>query len=114
MARRSRGSRFPRSEDRGPGGWRAHSLPFCSLSARGSTRATGIGRCPMMNRTLALVLSLALLGCQERVGPDTGATSAAKPALAYSAVDQDRSPPAPWPFGPDSYRTGVFTGEGLT
>ena len=69
----------------------------------------------MIRRVLAIVFALGLFACREEgTGPDRGAAERTQPTLAWSAADDDRSPPPPYPFGPDSYRTGVFTGEGLT
>jgi ABC-2 type transport system ATP-binding protein len=64
-----------------------------------------------MMRHCPLVLVLAFVACQQdRLGPDRGAPPPNAPALAFSPADADRGPPSPYPFGPDSYRIGVFTG----
>ena len=63
-----------------------------------------------MDRRCTLVLALFALGCHDdQFGPRRGT-----PTVAFSAVDEDRGPPAPYPFGPDTYRVGIFTGEGIT
>ena len=67
-----------------------------------------------MTRCLWLALALVLPGCrQDRLAPD-GSPPASIPVLAFSPIDEERGPPAPYPFGPDTYRTGLFTGEGVT
>ena len=69
----------------------------------------------MIRCVLVVVLASLLTACQEEgLGPAHESAARIPPALAWSAADQDRSPPSPYRFGPDSYRTGVFTGEGLT
>ena len=65
----------------------------------------------MMRRLFLLPFVLA--GCQDRLGPGEQSVAATS-TPAFSAADAERGPPAPFPFGPDSYRTGVFTGEGTT
>src|SRR5688500_15212336 len=63
-----------------------------------------------MDRRCTLVLALFALGCHDdQLGPARGG-----PATAFSAVDEDRGPPAPYPFGPDTYRIGIFTGDPVT
>ena len=63
-----------------------------------------------MVRRGTLILAVFALGCHEdQVGPASGG-----PAIAFSSIDEDRGPPAPYPFGPDTYRVGFFTGEGIT
>ncbi len=63
-----------------------------------------------MVRCSALSLFLLLAACdQDRLGPGG---EVPPPALAIS--DEERGPPEPYPFGPDTYRVGVFTGEGIT
>src|SRR5687768_13290914 len=67
-----------------------------------------------MIRCLWLALALVLVGCrQDRLAPD-GKMPRSVPELAFSPIDEERGPPAPYPFGPDTYRTGLFTGEGIT
>ena len=67
-----------------------------------------------MIRRLSLVLAVSISACQQdRLGPE-GAGQKPVPAVAFSAADEQRGPPEPYAFGPDFYRTGVFTGEGIT
>lgn len=57
-------------------------------------------------------LALALLGAactRDQTGPDL-----ATPRAALFAAAEAEGPPAAYPFGPDSYRTGFFTGQGIT
>ena len=63
-----------------------------------------------MLRSGVVIVALLALGCHEdQLGPTRGG-----PATAFSAADEERGPPPPYPFGPDSYRVGIFTGEGIT
>src|SRR5688500_14914217 len=67
----------------------------------------------MRHRVLAVVL--ALVACQQdRLGPERVSSAIAAPTFAFSPADADRGPPGPYSFGPDSYRTGLFTGERIT
>ncbi len=65
-----------------------------------------------MTRCLCLVLALLLVACQEQLAPDRSVPRSV-PELAFSPADEERGPPAPYPFGRDTYRTGLFTGEGI-
>jgi ABC-2 type transport system ATP-binding protein len=68
-----------------------------------------------MIRTASLVFAILLGACrQDAIAPDDATGSSVAPTLAFSPADESRGPPSPYPFGPDSYRTGVFTGEGIT
>lgn len=63
-----------------------------------------------MVRPFALSLALLLAASnQDRLGPGD---SAPPPAPAIN--DEEHGPPEPYPFGPDTYRVGAFTGEGIT
>ena len=56
----------------------------------------------------ALVLFVAVVGCtDELIAPDTAAT----PSPSTHAYE---GPPPAHNFGPDTYRVGVFTGQGVT
>ena len=62
-----------------------------------------------MVRRGTLILAVLVLACHEdQVGPDRA------PTTAFSSLDEERGPPPPYPFGPDTYRTGAFTGESIT
>src|SRR5690242_14067585 len=64
-----------------------------------------------MSRVLvAVVLAAALSGCSER--PTEPKMSPGRPNFATDPGGS--GPPTPRSFGPDSYRTGVFTGTGTT
>ena len=63
-----------------------------------------------MNRTLSFALALVVLGCRD----DSTGPAPATPSLAVAAAAEDRGPPPPYRFGPDTYRTGTFTGQGTT
>jgi pimeloyl-ACP methyl ester carboxylesterase len=59
---------------------------------------------------LAAVMLVVLAACtDEAVGPRV-----AVPRSTVHAQAEDQGPPAPHHFGPDSYRVGLFTGQGTT
>jgi ABC-2 type transport system ATP-binding protein len=63
-----------------------------------------------MRRFRALLLFVTVVACHEdQTGPTDGPP---RPALAIAG--EETGPPAAYPFGPDSYRVGAFTGEGVT
>jgi ABC-2 type transport system ATP-binding protein len=65
-----------------------------------------------MHRRSPVLLTLAvLLACRDDLPAPTAPAPA---AVAFSPADEERGPPAPYPFGPDTYRVGLFTGEGIT
>jgi pimeloyl-ACP methyl ester carboxylesterase len=60
-----------------------------------------------MNR-ICILLAFALVACQsDQTGPNPSRVSRAATLAA-----NDDGPPSPYPFGPDTYRIGVFTGAG--
>src|SRR5687768_8950894 len=68
-----------------------------------------------MIRTSTLVFVVLLCACrQDAVAPDAAPSSKAEPTLAFSPADESRGPPSAYPFGPDSYRIGAYTGQGDT
>jgi predicted acyl esterase len=59
---------------------------------------------------LAVVMLVVLAACtDDAVGPRV-----AVPRSIASVEGEDQGPPAPRHFGPDSYRVGLFTGQGTT
>src|SRR5690349_21823729 len=64
-----------------------------------------------MSRTLlAVALVAALSACSEK--PTAPRVPPLRPSFATDPAES--GPPVPRSFGPDSYRTGVFTGTGIT
>ena len=63
-----------------------------------------------MRRYSTLLLLAALVGCSDEPSAPTLNTG---PAFAVAA-GEETGPPSHREFGPDSYRTGVFTGQGPT
>lgn len=63
-----------------------------------------------MRPTIIVALLLPLSGCQ----PDALGPEAPRPFPTSAAPSEHVSPPPPHDFGPDTYRTGTFTGEGTT
>jgi pimeloyl-ACP methyl ester carboxylesterase len=63
-----------------------------------------------MRRASVLALMVLLTGWQ----PGTTALDPATGSLIAETPNEQVSPPPPQNFGPDTYRTGVFTGRGIT
>src|SRR5688572_20832041 len=63
-----------------------------------------------MRLASVLVLAVLLTGWQ----PGTTALNPATGSLIAQTRDEQVSPPPAQPFGPDTYRTGVFTGRWIT
>ena len=61
----------------------------------------------------ALVPLAALLACNDAPSGPSAATPAGATGIAGS-VTEDRGPPPPRTFGPDTWRTGIFTGAFVT
>src|SRR5829696_4219872 len=61
----------------------------------------------------AVAALIVLAACtDEVVSPPS--TAPLRPAAAIAAPSDDSGPPPPHRFGPDSYRVGIFTGQGIT
>src|SRR5215207_1414567 len=63
---------------------------------------------------LALLLALVTAACHDDIAGPVGPAGPAAPARAVGSASADQGPPPPHQFGPDSYRLGVFTGQGTT
>ena len=68
---------------------------------------------PAIVRLTAGVAALALLGCSDDVtDPHAGQRVTLRPPASVRA--DEAGPPPPHQFGPDSWRVGIFTGQGTT
>lgn len=63
-----------------------------------------------MRRYSILLLVVAVVGCSDK---PTAPAADRTPTLAVAA-EEASGPPSRHDFGPDSYRTGLFTGQGTT
>ena len=66
-----------------------------------------------MSRSALLLVLAALFACTDRPTSPSPGTTPSSPSLDASAADET-GPPPHQTFGADTYRTGVFTGQGTT